>query len=106
MIGVTVDAHGRRYQVVGVPRGFEDQAEQRMGWSARRDRRGASRFDSWQNRPDRSGSRPWQPRRADIRAVLIWLGVFAVLILGYGFGDALWNVSWHTLARLMAGQES
>ena len=73
-----------------------------MGWSARRGRKGPTRFDSWQNRPDRGGghSRPWP--RARLRALAIWLAVFVVLILGYLYA----GVGWQALTRLTSGQAS
>ena len=40
------------------------------------------RFDPWQNRPDRPASRPSRGGR-DLRHLLIWAAILAVLALVY-----------------------
>ena len=40
------------------------------------------RFDPWQNRPDRPARRPIRAGR-DLRQLLIWAAILAVLTLAY-----------------------
>jgi hypothetical protein len=64
-----------------------------------------TRFDPWQNRPDRPRLR-WQPGRllgGGPRAVAIWLAMFAILTAGYSYGHDIALAGWHTLAQLLAG---
>jgi hypothetical protein len=43
-----------------------------------------TRFDPWQNRPDRPAARSWR-RSNDLRSLLIWLAIFAALVVGYTY---------------------
>ena len=79
-----------------------------MGWTpsnseteADRGSVGVTRFDPWQNRPDRPVRR--QRAFSRRRALLVWLAVFAVLVVGYTYHDDLAVAGWRTLARLFPG---
>ena len=76
-----------------------------MGWTpsnseteADRGSVGATRFDPWQNRPDRPARR--QRAFSGRRTLLVWLAVFAVLVVGYTYGDDLAAAGWRILARV------
>jgi hypothetical protein len=43
-----------------------------------------TRFDPWQNRPDRFATRS-RHRSNDLRSLLVWLAVFAALVVGYTY---------------------
>ena len=79
-----------------------------MGWTpsnskteANRGSVGVTRFDPWRNRPDRPVRR--QQSLTSRRALLVWLAVFAVLVVGYTYHDDLAVAGWRTLARLFPG---
>jgi hypothetical protein len=60
-----------------------------------------TRFDPWQNRPDR----PVRPQRAFSRrrALTVWLAVLVFLVVGYAYRDDLAAAGWRTLASLLPG---
>ena len=79
-----------------------------MGWApsnseteANRGSVGVMRFDPWQNRPDRHARQ--QRAFSRPRALLVWLAVFAVLVVGYIHRDELAVAGWRSLARLFPG---
>lgn len=79
-----------------------------MGWTPSRSRtetdRGpvaATRFDPWQNRPDRPGRRlQWSGRG---RALLVWLAVGAALMVAYRYHGELAAVGQHISSLLSQG---
>ena len=79
-----------------------------MGWipsnsqtEADRGSVGATRFDPWQNRPDRP---VWRQRAfGRPRALLVWLAAFAVLVAGYTYHDNLTVAAWRILSGLYPG---
>lgn len=79
-----------------------------MGWTpsssdteADRGSVGVTRFDPWQNRPDRRAQR--QRAFRGQRALLVWLAAFAVLVVGYTYHDDLATAAWGILARVFPG---
>ena len=79
-----------------------------MGWTPSGSKAGEqqssvepTRFDPWQNRPDRPVRR--QRAFSRPRALLVWLTVLAVLVVGYTYHDDLAVAGWRTLARLFPG---
>jgi hypothetical protein len=60
-----------------------------------------TRFDPWQNRPDRPLWR--RPGFSRPRALLIWLAAFAVLVIGYAYRDNLAAAGWRILAGFYPG---
>ena len=79
-----------------------------MGWTpsssdteADRGSVALTRFDPWQNRPDR---RLWRPRTfTGQRALLVWLAAFGALVVGYSYHDDLATAGWRILARVFPG---
>jgi hypothetical protein len=47
-----------------------------------------ARFDPWQNRPDRPAPRS-RRRPNNLRNLLIWLAIFAALVVGYTYRATL-----------------
>lgn len=77
-----------------------------MGWipsnsEAERGSVGVTRFDPWQNRPDRRAQR--QRAFSRPRALLVWLAAFAVLVVGYTYHDDLAAAALGILARVFPG---
>ena len=70
-----------------------------MGWTPSGSKSGEqqssvepTRFDPWQNRPDRAKRGRGAGNRR--RAALVWLAVFAVLVAAYTYHDDLGAAGW------------
>lgn len=79
-----------------------------MGWTpanskpeADRGSVGVTRFDPWQHRPDRPVRR--QRALGARRTLLVWMAVFAVLVVGYTYYDDLAAAAQSLLASVVSG---
>ena len=60
-----------------------------------------TRFDPWANRPDHPKAR--QRWLSPLRGSLVWLAVFAVLVVGYMIREELAVTAWRILEHLFPG---
>ena len=63
-----------------------------------------TRFDPWQNRPDRPLRQQRRRTSSSSRHLLVWLTIFAVLVVGYTYRNAL-AVAWRQVLAIVSAAE-